>query len=65
VKDKPTGNLVLTRGEGQAIHIGPDITVTVVWSRHGQAQLAIEAPKSVKIRRDEHGKPNAEGKNHE
>lgn len=61
--DKTSGNLVLTRAEGQSIHIGPDITVTVVWARNGQAQLAIQAPKTIRIRRDEHGKP--EGKPNE
>jgi len=51
------GHLVVTRAEGQAVHIGPDITVTLVWCRSGQAQLAITAPKTVKVLRAELGRP--------
>lgn len=45
--------LVITRKVGQVIHVGDDITITVVHIRSGQVQLAIEAPNEIKIYRDE------------
>ncbi len=47
------GKLVLTRRAGESIHIGPDITVTLVNMRGSQAKLAIEAPLDVAIVRHE------------
>lgn len=51
------GRLTLSREIGEQIHIGDDITLTVVgWKRHGvveEIDLHIEAPKSVKILRGE------------
>lgn len=46
--------LVLTRKQGQVIHIGEIATITVVKiSGTGKVQLGIEAPNEVVIRRGE------------
>ena len=45
--------LVLTRNEGQSLMIGDDIQVSVVAGRNGQVKLAIDAPKSVQVHREE------------
>lgn len=48
-----TGNLVLTRREGEAILIGDDIRVHVVRIKRDQIQLMISAPREVRIVREE------------
>ena len=47
--------LVLTRREGESVHIGDDIVVTLFRfrSEEGQVKIGIEAPKSVTILRGE------------
>ena len=45
--------LLLTRKRGESIFIGDQITVTVVKIRNNSVQLGIEAPKDVKIVREE------------
>jgi carbon storage regulator len=45
--------LVLTRKLGEKIHIGPDITLTVVDVNGGRIRLGIEAPQQVSIFRAE------------
>jgi len=45
--------LLLTRKRGESIFIGDQITVTVVKIRDNSVQLGIEAPKDVKIVREE------------
>ncbi len=45
--------LVLSRKLGEKIQIGPDITLTVVDIDRGKIRLGIEAPKDVKIFRNE------------
>jgi len=45
--------LVLTRRAGEALFLGNDIKVTMVKVRGGQVRLAIEAPSSVSIQREE------------
>ena len=45
--------LVLSRKAGEQIHIGPDITVTLVAIRGGQIRLGFEAPLDVPIWRHE------------
>ena len=45
--------LFLTRKIGEVIHIGSDINITVLDIRGKQVRLGIEAPKDVKILRDE------------
>lgn len=45
--------LVLTRKEGEQIHIGNDITVTVTLVQGDRVRLGIEAPRDVTILRGE------------
>lgn len=47
------GKLVLTRRDGEVLHIGDDIVVTVEKSSVGYARLSIQAPANVKIMRAE------------
>jgi carbon storage regulator len=45
--------LVLSRREGERIHIGEDVVITVLATRKGRTQLGIEAPGKVRIDRQE------------
>jgi carbon storage regulator len=45
--------LVLTRRENETVHIGKEITVTVVSVRGNKVRLAFEAPIDVPIHRAE------------
>ena len=45
--------LILTRSVGQAIVIAHDITVTVAGIHPNKVNLAIDAPKSIPVRRGE------------
>lgn len=45
--------LVLTRRDNTSIKIGSDVTVTVLSTRRHQVRLGIEAPKDVRILRNE------------
>jgi carbon storage regulator len=45
--------LVLSRWEKESIVIGDRITVTVVKIRGNQVRLAIEAPKEIRVLRNE------------
>ena len=45
--------LVLTRRPGESIRIGPDVTVTVLEVRGDQIRIGIDAPRSVKVHREE------------
>jgi len=45
--------LVLSRKIGEKIHVGPDITLTVVAVDGGKVRLGIEAPETVGIFRAE------------
>jgi carbon storage regulator CsrA len=45
--------LVLTRRAGESVYLGDDIKVTAVRVRGGQVRLAIEAPGSVPVVREE------------
>lgn len=44
--------LLLSRGEGESIHIGDDIKVVVVRTG-GRVRLGIEAPPNVEVHRGE------------
>lgn len=46
------GSLVITRKIGESFDIGSDITVTVLSGSGSNVRLNIEAPKCVKIIRD-------------
>ena len=52
--------LVLSRKLKEKIHIGHDITITVVRLDGGQVRLGIEAPREVPIVRGELPPPEAE-----
>jgi carbon storage regulator CsrA len=54
--------LVLSRRENSSIKIGSDVTVTVLSARRNQVRLGIEAPKDVRILRDELVEPFEEHK---
>ena len=45
--------LVLGRKEGQSIHIGDDIVITVVRTRDTGVRIGIDAPKDINVRRSE------------
>jgi carbon storage regulator len=45
--------LVLSRKCSERIHIGDDIVLTVIRTGKGRVRLGIEAPKDVRILRDE------------
>lgn len=45
--------LVLTRRQGEAIKIGDNITVMVVDMRGDKVRLGVEAPREVRIDREE------------
>ncbi len=45
--------LVLTRTPGEAIHIGDDVTVTVLEVRGDQVRLGIDAPRHIPVHRSE------------
>lgn len=45
--------LVLTRREGEKLIIGGDVTVTVLSIKGSQVRFGIDAPKDVKIHREE------------
>lgn len=45
--------LILTRKPGERIHIGNEITVTVLGIKGNQARLGIDAPEGVSVHREE------------
>lgn len=45
--------LILSRNTGETIHIGPDVTVTVIDVRGDRVRLGIEAPRDVAVHRHE------------
>ena len=45
--------LILTRKVGESIMIGDSVEVKVLGIRAGQIKLGIEAPKDVKVHREE------------
>lgn len=45
--------LVLTRKPGQSVYIGEDVRVTLKEIKGNQVRIGIDAPKSVKIYREE------------
>ncbi len=45
--------LVLTRKLDEQIHIGKDVTITIVRVRGGAVRIGIEAPREVQVRRAE------------
>lgn len=45
--------LVLSRSVGETLHIGDDITVTVLDVEGNQVRIGIDAPKDVPVHREE------------
>ena len=45
--------LVLTRKLGEGITIGDDVTITIVEMKGGHVRIGIDAPKNMKIYRQE------------
>lgn len=45
--------LVLSRHAGETIHIGDDVTVTVIDIRGDKCRLGVEAPRDVAVDRSE------------
>jgi carbon storage regulator len=45
--------LILTRSQGETIHIGDDIQITVLGINGGQVRLGIDAPLSIEVHREE------------
>lgn len=45
--------LYLTRKRGESIVIADNITITVVEIEHGRVRIGLEAPKEVRIDREE------------
>ena len=45
--------LVLSRKTDERIQIGPDICITVLGIKGGRVRLGVEAPRNVRISRDD------------
>lgn len=45
--------LILTRVPNSAIHIGPDIVITVLGVKGRSVRIGVSAPKELKVLRDE------------
>lgn len=45
--------LILTRRVGESVHIGDQVTVKVLTVRGNQVRLGIDAPREIKVNRDE------------
>lgn len=50
---KVPGAAVIPRCAGQVLHIGENISVTVMHAEDGKAVLAVHAPRSLSINRGE------------
>lgn len=59
--------LVITRREGEKIHVGKDVVVTITQVRGGKVRVGIDAPRETMIWRGELDakiQAQAEEKNH-
>jgi len=45
--------LVLSRNEGECIHIGDDVVVTIVRTAGGRVRVGVQAPRETNIVRGE------------
>ncbi|MEJ1966489.1 MAG: carbon storage regulator CsrA [Gammaproteobacteria bacterium] len=52
--------LILTRRPGEKLHIGDDVTLTVLQVRGNHVRIGIEAPRDVVVDREEVAKRKLE-----
>ena len=45
--------LILTRGIGESLKIGDDVTVTILEVKGNQVRIGVTAPKEVSVHREE------------
>ena len=45
--------LVLSRKDGESIHIGDEIVITIKETKRGKSVLMIDAPRSIRVLRNE------------
>lgn len=45
--------LILTRRVGEILHVGDDVTVTVLGVKGNQVRIGVNAPKDVSVHREE------------
>ena len=50
--------LVLSRKVNERVHIGEEVSIVVTQIRGDKVRLGIEAPKEIKVLRDELGEAN-------
>lgn len=53
--------LVLTRKKEETLHIGDDVTVTILKIKGNTVQIGVEAPRSVRVLRGELADRDAQG----
>lgn len=51
--NKDSGNLVISRKQGEALVIGKEIRVSIASIKGKQVQLRIEAPRNILVSREE------------
>ncbi len=45
--------LILTRCPGETLHIGDEITVTILGTKGNQTRVGVNAPKDIAVHREE------------